>query len=317
MKKRIIKKYLLGLGLIGIAVIPMIFLSSCSGANYSQTPPKIILEKTGTNTFLTGYSLFPTPKGKPIFYKDDKEVDPKENLTIDRYWANILGPAYSLAITAIDIDAKTNHSNYLSEGIVDRDPSWNYVISNAWNSGAPIYNNSTLKFKTSPYKMRMVLNGDIPKIEKDDLITDINQKATVSISGIELDFSYFDITNGSKTDLANAKKFIRDFYKDTLPKDTVLKDNYTIKFNFYSEVIYEVVKSDDDKVLIEIGQKFDPKTMKVKTTTNYHMGNSASGTKFEIKDALENFSKWLKEVNPVIASDYKNFINGIQGSAVI
>ncbi len=310
--KRKIKKYIISMFLIGLSSTTTLSLVSCSASSFSQAFPEISLKLNAgsTNTFLKGYSFIPTPNN-PEFKNAGSPINKEEkHEPFFEYWINLLGPMYSMAMPSVTLDSATKDSKNLSVNAVTRDPSFNWVISNSWISGSGIYVDESLRFKTSPYEMRATINGDIPKFEHDKTpITASNLKTSVTMNGLEFDFKYHNINNGQSN--TTAKNQLTNFFGDKLPEP--IKDFYTVSFNLFSEITYEVLNISDEKPVTP-GVNFDNTKMKVKVTNEYWIGEKTTGTKITPGEVILEFNDWIKNT-AAIKDTHKNFIKSIIGKS--
>lgn len=307
MKKFSLKKILLSSVLIASIFVPSIFMVSCSAASTTQinTPVKI---SATNNSFLASNFTF-TPGPQPVFKKNGANLDNKTDSLFFDYWANIIAPTYALSTSSVILDSSTSTSKFLSEGATIREPSFNYAVSNSWVSGSDIYVNDAYRFKLMPFNMNMTMTGEIPKIEKETALTASNVSTEVTMTNLSINFSYFNIVDGSKFDNATAILQLEKLF----PKVN-FKPDYKVDLNLSSRTKYEVLNQKDDTLVVPgTDTKFDPATMKVKVTNDYHISSLAGTTesnKIVISDDIVLFNDWM--TNPKnIKIIYKNLITSI------
>ncbi|MGL5246295.1 MAG: hypothetical protein ACRC8C_01870 [Mycoplasmoidaceae bacterium] len=304
MKKFNLKKILLSNILFVATLIPTMFMFSCSAATVSQMNTTIQIKTT--NKFLgNDFTFIPGPQ--PTFKKAGANLDGKKDELFFDYWANIIAPSYALASSSINLDSATPDSKYLSVNAI-REASFNYAISNSWVSGSNIYVGDDYRFKLMPFEMNLNIIGEIPKIDKDTVLSPSNITTDVTMNDLSIRFSYFNIVDGTTFNSATAIQQLKKLF----PK-VDFKSEYIVNLDLSSKTTYKVVNQDKDETeVIPSGQKFDPAKMKVKVTNDYYI-SKIPGTetdKIDIAKDLLLFQDWLLNPNK-IDPKYHNLITNI------
>ncbi|MGL5640086.1 MAG: hypothetical protein ACRDCD_00285 [Mycoplasmoidaceae bacterium] len=308
MKKLSLKKSLLSTILFASSLIPTMFMVSCS-ASVSQINAAVQI-KTNNNFLKNDFSFI--PGSKPTFKKSGENLDGKKDELFFDYWGNIIAPAYALASSSINLDSSGPKSNYLSKNAVVRDSSFNYAVSNSWVSGSDIYVGDDYRFKLMPFEMNLNINGQIPpRFEKDHVLTQTDIKSEVTMSDLSINFSYFNIVDGTKFDSNEAIKQLKKLFPEV-----DFKPEYKVNLDLSSRTIYEVVnKIEDETPNPQPDDKFNPDKMKIKVTNIYYI-NKVPGAvvddpnEIDVNKTLLSFKDWL--INPEkIESKYQNIITNI------
>ncbi|MGL4617259.1 MAG: hypothetical protein ACRCUM_03390 [Mycoplasmoidaceae bacterium] len=316
MKKINLKKLLLSTILLVSTVNPVFFMVSCSAATISQINTSIKI-KTNNKFLGNDFSFIPGPQ--PTFKKNDKNLDTKNDELFFDYWANIIAPSYALASSAISLDSSRPNSHYLSVNAFNsdnREPSFNYAISNSWVSGSDIYVGDEYRFKLMPFEMNLNINGDIPpRVDKDTELDKIALKTNVTMKNLSINFSYFNISDGTKFDNDTAIKQLKIFFPQIN-----FKSDYMVNLDLSSMTTYEIVNLDEDEtpVVPQPGEKFNPAKMKVKVSNSYYISNTPGNenNKIDISKDLSLFKDWL--LNPEkIDSKYHNLITNISSTTAL
>ena len=155
----------------------------------------------------------------------------------------------------------------------------------------------------------MTMTGEIPKIEKETPLTASNVTSSVTMTNLSINFSYFNIVDGSKFDNATAILQLEKLF----PKVN-FKPEYKVDLNLSSRTKYEVLNQKDDTPVVPgANTKFDPATMKVKVTNDYYISSlagTAESNKIVISDDIVLFKDWM--TNPKnIKTIYTNLITSI------
>ncbi|MGL5591553.1 MAG: hypothetical protein ACRDCF_02345 [Mycoplasmoidaceae bacterium] len=314
MKKLSLRKILLSTILFTSALVPTMFMVSCSAA-VSQINASI---KIITNNIFLKDNFSFIPGSQPTFKKNGENLDAKKDELFFDYWGNVIAPAYALASSSINLDSSRPNSAYLSQNIEDtpaREPSFNYAVSNSWVSGSDIYVGDDYRFKLMPFEMNLNITGEIPKrIEKDEVLNESNIKSEVTMSDLSISFSYYSIVDGTKVNADSAIKQLKKLFPEV-----DFKPQYKVNLNFSSRTTYEVVNQvEDETPPPNIGDKFDPTKMKVKVTNNYYISRVPGAVtddpnEIDVSKTLLSFKDWL--LNPEkIESKYYNIITSISSN---